>query len=67
MAYDTRRSAGSRRSRNQAREREQVANRRIRGLQRDTHPYRWCPEHEVSILVGPKNICPACGAPTAAS
>jgi hypothetical protein len=67
MAYDTRRSMGTRRSRNQTREREQLANRRIRGLQRDIHPFRWCPEREVSILVGPDHTCPACGDQTAAS
>jgi hypothetical protein len=65
MAYDARRSTGSRRSR-EARERKQLANRRIRDLQRDIHPYRWCPEREVSILVGPERRCPACGVPITA-
>lgn len=64
MAYDTRGSSGTRRSRNYTSERDQIVNRRVRGLRgvhEDVHPYRWCPEHEVTILVGPKNLCPACG------
>jgi len=59
MAYETRRP--SRRSRQTAIEHEQLMNRRIRGLQTDLHPFRWCPTEEVSILVGPDYLCPACG------
>lgn len=59
MAYDTRGSNRTRRSRQQ--ERVEAANRRIRGLRGGTHPYRWCPDNEVSILVGPDYLCPSCG------
>ena len=38
-----------------------LANGRLRGLRIDNHPYRWCPAEEVSILVGPDRLCPACG------
>ena len=59
MAYDTRGSSRLRRSRQQ--ERIEAANRRVRGLRGGSHPYRWCPEEEVSVLVGPDYLCPACG------
>ena len=62
MAYDTRGSSRVRRSRQQ--ERLEAANRRIRGLREEGHPYRWCPEQEVSVLVGPDYRCPACGETT---
>ena len=63
MAYGTRGS--TRRSRNAARERRTV--RRIRGLRDDFHTDRWCPTREVSILVGPTFVCPACGERTTPS
>jgi hypothetical protein len=59
MAYETRGSSRTRRSRQQ--ERVEAAYRRIRTLSAGAHPYRWCPEKEVSILVGPDYLCPACG------
>ena len=65
MAYDTRGSNRTRRSRQQ--ERVEAANRRIRGLRGTTHPYRWCPDNEVSILVGPDYLCPSCGRLTSLS
>ncbi len=67
MAYDTRGSFGTRRSRLEARDRQHVANQRIRGLRGDNHPFRWCPDQEVSILVGPDYLCPACGKLTTTS
>ena len=67
MAYETRRSSRARRARQAALESEQLANRRIRGLRADFHPYRWCPAQEVSILVGPDYLCPACGELTTAT
>ena len=65
MAYDTRGS--TRRSRTTARDRQLRANRRIRGLSKDIHTDRWCPAQEVSILVGPTFVCPACGEVTTPS
>lgn len=62
MAYDTRGANRTRRSRQQ--ERLEAASRRIRGLRGDTHPYRWCPDNEVSVLVGPDYLCPSCGKAT---
>lgn len=59
MAYDTRGSNRTRRSRQQ--ERVEAANQRIRGLRGETHPFRWCPDNQVSVLVGPEYRCPACG------
>lgn len=59
MAYEgTRETRGSRQ---QARGRERRVNGRVRGLRGENHPYRWCPAEEVSILVGPNYLCPACG------
>lgn len=59
MAYEgTRETRGTRQ---QARDREQRVNGRMRGLRGENHPYRWCPGEEVSILVGPDYLCPACG------
>lgn len=65
MAYDTRGSNRLRRSRQQ--ERVEAANRRIRTLSEGMHPYRWCPDEQVSILVGPDYLCPACGRVTSLS
>ncbi|NNF88629.1 MAG: hypothetical protein HKM97_08885 [Acidimicrobiia bacterium] len=65
MAYDTR--GTTRRSRNAARDRQERARRRIRGLSNDIHTDRWCPTREVSVLVGPTFTCPACGEMTTLS
>jgi hypothetical protein len=59
MAYDTRGPSRTRRSRQH--ERVEAANQRIRQLNGRDHPFRWCPDREVSILVGPDYLCPACG------
>ncbi len=40
----------------------ELTSRRIRNLRREEHTPRWCPADEVSILVGPDHVCPACGA-----
>ena len=57
MAYEF----GTKRGRQRDRERQQLANMRVRGLRGDNHPYRWCPTERVTILVGPDYLCPACG------
>lgn len=38
-----------------------LASQRIRNLRREEHTPRWCPADQVSILVGPDQVCPACG------
>lgn len=59
MAQQTRGSFGTRGSRHQTRQRREAA--RVRGPGEERHPYRWCPQREVTILVGPDFLCPACG------
>lgn len=65
MTYEGTRETGG--SRQQTRVSEQRANGRVRGLRGENHPYRWCPAEEVSILVGPDYLCPACGRVTTVS
>jgi len=65
MAYE--RTRETRGSGQPDREHQRKVNGRIRGLRGENHPYRWCPAEEVSILVGPDYLCPACGKVTTAN